>query len=148
MTNTNTTRPELTDVLNEYGQHSCASDGAVAQGGSRKMKQCSACGNYVVFVQSRKTDKWYLADCFPKKNGGYYYVKASLHFKTCAESAERREEYRRIRNEGDVNLAATADLQAWVKENLANGVKITNEELDAKMAELLAAHRARVEGRV
>jgi len=93
-TNQTTTRPELTDILNEYGRQSYASDGAVAQGGSLKMKRCGACGGEVVFVQSKKSGKWYLADCFRKYNGGYYYVKASPHFKTCAERQERQEAYR------------------------------------------------------
>lgn len=81
---TTTARPELKPVKYPNGQTRYADDGAVAQGGLCALKQCSACGGYVVFVKSTKTGKWYLADCFPYAGGnGFYYVKSSPHFKSC-----------------------------------------------------------------
>ena len=87
-----TTRPELTAVFHPNGLQRYADAGAAQQGGNRPIKRCTACGMYVVFVQSTKTGKWYLADCARYSHrDAYYYVKASPHHETCGRVvAERR----------------------------------------------------------
>lgn len=152
MTNTTSNRPELYDIKRPDGEPYYAEPGAVSkQGGSRPVKQCSACGGFVVFVQSTKTGKWYLADCFDKYKGGMYYVKASPHYKTCARvleqraEGERREaEKRRELAECDAyvtNLVAFfAAEEAWDAEQKAAGITPTREQRVAKMHELARQH--------
>lgn len=87
-------RPELKPVLYPNGQKRYADAGATQQGGPIPMKECSACGGKVVFVQSSKTGKWYLADCFPYAGAreSYFYVKSEPHFKSCEKRVARKEE--------------------------------------------------------
>lgn len=88
----------LTDLKRENGSPKFADGGRQTQDGPRPIKVCGSCGGHVVFVQSKKTGKWYLADCFPyadrsdsAQTTSYFYVKSSPHFKTC----ERRQTERR-----------------------------------------------------
>lgn len=79
----NSTQKTLTDyIVNGRPRYA---DGGVQQnqGGNAKIKICGDCGSKVVFVQSTKTGKWYLADVFQYKNGNHYYSKADPHFKSC-----------------------------------------------------------------
>lgn len=87
----------LTDLKREDGSPKFADGGASKQDGVKPIKVCGCCFGNVVFVQSKKTGKWYLADCFPyadlsdsARSTSYYYVKSSPHFKTC----ERRQSER------------------------------------------------------
>ena len=89
-----TNKPTLTDLFSERGNQVRADGGAVEQDGYKSVKVCSACNGKVVFVKSIKTDKWYLADCFPYCNDNlgtpfqkWFYVKSAPHFKSC----ERRQ---------------------------------------------------------
>lgn len=97
---TQTTRPELTDLLHDDGTKRYANGGAVNQQGSRPIKRCGACGGLVVFLKSKRTGRFYLADCFPYASGdAYYYVAQSPHFKTCERKlADRAESARREAN--------------------------------------------------
>lgn len=88
---------DLTDLKREDGSQKWADGGANQQDGSRPIKVCSACGGKVVFVQSTKTGKWYLVDCYPYANNSdsyrptsYFYVKSSPHFKSCERKAKDR----------------------------------------------------------
>lgn len=86
-----TTRPELTDLYDRHQRQRYADAGGVRQGGPRPIKICGACQRPVVFVESTKTGKWYLADCARYTNrDAYYYVKASPHYKTCADTVATR----------------------------------------------------------
>jgi hypothetical protein len=69
---------ELAPTVDENGQRVYAGGGAVDQEGSKPLSTCD-CGAHVVWVKSNKTGKNYLAEAFPKYNGGWYYVKASPH---------------------------------------------------------------------
>jgi hypothetical protein len=82
----------LTDYKRADGSQVFADGGANVQDGRRPVKVCSTCGGFVVFVKST-AGKWYLANCYKYANnerrGGFdsfYYVKASPHFKTCANN--------------------------------------------------------------
>lgn len=93
----NPDKPTLTDLKDARGFQKWADGGANDQDGKKPVKVCSACGGKVVFVQSKKTGKWYLADCFPYANmsesarpDSYFYVKASPHFKSCERIAKDR----------------------------------------------------------
>jgi len=59
-------------------------DGGVQknQGGYLKIKICGDCGGKVVFVQSTKTGKFYLADVFEYNSGNFFYSKGHPHFKS------------------------------------------------------------------
>jgi len=90
----NNVKTVLIDLLRENGNQVRADGGALQQDGSKCVKVCSACNGKVVFVQSIKTGKWYLADCFPYGNDNlgtprqnWFYVKSAPHFKSC----ERRQ---------------------------------------------------------
>ena len=146
-----TTRPELTDLTNADGSKRMAGPGGVRQtGGNRPVKECGACGGAVAFVES-KNGKWYLADCFMGRSGGYYYVKASPHFKTCGERVAQKAEMRRIQDE---RAAAEAELEAlrakvdlvwnelwaWEREHEDAGTFYTKEAYIAKRAELCKKH--------
>lgn len=85
-----TARAILTDLLKENGDPVRADGGALEQDGWKSVKVCSACNGKVVFVQSIKTSKWYLADCYPYCNENlgtprqkWFYVKSAPHFKSC-----------------------------------------------------------------
>jgi hypothetical protein len=117
-TNTsNGNRAELKPVLYPNGMQRKADAGATDQGGRHAMKECSACGRFVVFVQSTKTSKWYLADCFRYQgHDAYYYVKASPHFKTCErmqKEAASTVAYEQLRS---LNSTKTAEMLASMDE--------------------------------
>ena len=144
MTNTTTNRPQLRDFKGPDGEQVFADAGAQRkQGDHRPMKACSACGGFVVFVQSTKTGKYYLADCFQYHTANWYYVKASPHFKTCqrrrelaAEMERQRavtEEHRQI---GANARAFSMELQNWMTEQQAAGRAVSDEEYAAKSDEL------------
>ena len=80
MTNT---RKALTNYIVNGQQREA--DGGVQknQGGYLKIKICGDCGGKVVFVQSTKTGKFYLADVFEYNSGNFFYSKAHPHFKSC-----------------------------------------------------------------
>ena len=148
---TTTTRPELIDIKNEDGTQRMAGPGGVRQtGGSRPVKECGACRGAVAFVES-KSGKWYLADCFTNRSGGYYYVKGSPHFKTCGQRTEEQAEMRRIQDEQEARaeegriLREKMDLMfdalhAWEREQDAAGHQFTKDEYVAKRIELMAKY--------
>ena len=89
----------LTDLKREDGSQKWADGGANRQDGNKPIKVCGCCGGKVVFVQSNKTGKWYLADCFPYADlsdtgrpTSYFYVKSSPHFKSCERKAKDRQD--------------------------------------------------------
>ena len=140
MTYTTTTRPELTDFTNADGSKRMAGPGGVRQtGGNRPVKECGACGGAVAFVES-KNGKWYLADCFMGRNGGYYYVKASAHFKTCGERVAKKAEINEVRNREQARDDFYNEFDAWECEQLDAGVTVTREEFMAKRQELKAKY--------
>lgn len=136
MTSTQT-RSQLTPVLRENGQQRYADAGATRQGDRKPMKSCGTCGAYVVFVQSTKTGKWYLADTF--RYGGdteaYYYVKASPHFKTCGDRVKVNEAIDAQIAEERKYQQRERVLAAWRAEMQAAGIEITREMYEAKQAE-------------
>lgn len=84
----------LTDYKRANGSQVFADGGANVQDGRHPVKVCATCGGAVVFVKST-AGKWYLANCYKYANsdaGGacnsFYYVKASPHFETCANSKD------------------------------------------------------------
>lgn len=88
----NSTKTTLTDFTSKTGDQIYAGPGAAAQTDDiRPMKVCGTCQSYVVFVKSNKTGNYYLADCFKGQGDGFYYVKASPHFKTCQKRQIERE---------------------------------------------------------
>lgn len=106
-----------------------ADAGAVDQGDRRPLRECAACGGFVAFVQSSRTGKWYLADCFRYRGGDrFYYVKASPHFKTCERVlADRAAEEARERDKADedarfaVCLAAIREMAAGFESSHGAG---------------------------
>jgi len=84
----NSTQKTLTNLTDERGNVVHAGPGATAQADERlTIKICGECQSYVVFVKSTRTGKFYLADVFRGHKYGFYYVKASPHFKTCQKRA-------------------------------------------------------------
>ncbi len=78
-----TNQTTLTNYIYNGVQQRADAGAQSAQGASLNIKICGDCGGKVVFVQSAKTDKWYLANVFTYKTGNFYYVKSDPHFKTC-----------------------------------------------------------------
>ena len=110
-------KAELRPVLYPNGQKRHADAGATRQGGSHPMKECSACGRFVVFVQSTKTGKWYLADCFRYPgHDAYYYIKASPHFKTCEVTQRQTAASIAGMQLREVNAEKAMDLLAMTQE--------------------------------
>lgn len=88
----NNTKSTLTNLTDDRGCVVHAGPGATAQADERlTIKICGECQSYVVFVKSNRTGKFYLADVFRGHKYGFYYVKASPHFKTCAKRAIERQ---------------------------------------------------------
>ena len=94
------TRPTLTPVLDRFKNPKKADAGAVHQGDPIPMKQCSACLGRVVWVKSTKTGKFYLANCYRYTGDGdnWFYIKASPHFKTCAQRVADNQELANLRH--------------------------------------------------
>jgi len=138
---TTTHRPELTPILRPNGRPMTADAGATAQGKPCPIKKCGACGGYVVFVQSSKTCKWYLANTF--RYGGdveaYYFQKNSPHFTTCADRVKANEALDAQIAEERKNQRLAQALAAWRAEMRAAGIEFTREMHDAKQAEIEAA---------
>jgi ssDNA-binding Zn-finger/Zn-ribbon topoisomerase 1 len=136
---TQTTRPELTPVLYPNGGQRYANAGATNQGKGRAMKECQACGGYVVFVESSRTGKWYLADCFPYANGhSYFYVKAAPHYKTCEKRAEVSASLVAEEHQRQIDRRIGLRLLEWIAEMKEAGTEITAEMMDAKSDEIRA----------
>lgn len=85
-------KKKITPVRNSDGSHKTADGGAASQD-RKPMHECE-CGQYVVWHQSKKSGKWYLADCFQYLTNGnddsYWYAANSPHFKTCKGTGEEK----------------------------------------------------------
>ena len=94
------TRPTLTPILDRFKNPKKADAGAVHQGNPIPMKQCSACLGKVVWIKSTKTGKFYLANCYRYAGDGdnWFYIKASPHFKTCAQRVADNQELANLRH--------------------------------------------------
>lgn len=150
----NSTQKTLTDyIVNGRPRYA---DGGVQQnqGGNAKIKICGDCGSKVVFVQSTKTGKWYLADVFQYKNGNHYYSKSDPHFKSCqTEQNDKKifELQEEIKTLDVARLKVVEQIIAEQKDNSSNeelramidqatgGVKEKIESHQEKIAELRAA---------
>ena len=81
----------ITPVLTENGSQRTA-DGGAASRDHKPIHQCE-CGGYVVWHQSKKSGKWYLADCFPyvgkEVYDSYWYAVHSPHFKSCKQEEKK-----------------------------------------------------------
>jgi quinol monooxygenase YgiN len=134
---TTTHRPELTPVLRPNGRPMTADAGATAQGKPCQIKKCGACGDYVVFVQSAKTGKWYLVNTYRYggDNEAYYYQKNSPHFTTCANRVKANETLDAEINEERKMQRRAAALKAFMEETQAAGIEMTREMYSAKIAE-------------
>jgi hypothetical protein len=71
------------------GQPQFVGDGAVAQQGSKKLYRCLTCGGPVVWLESKKTQKVYLASVYKGESSSYYISKPH----DCAAALRRREEH-------------------------------------------------------
>lgn len=73
--------------------HAYASVGAVHQtGGSLPIYVCNTCGRDVVWAESHKTGRKYLANVHHGYMGARFYIAASLHGPTCDAEMARREQ--------------------------------------------------------
>lgn len=132
----------LIDYLDQSGNPLRANAGAQrAQGDRRNIKQCDKCSGLVVFVQSSKTDKWYLADVFAyqgedRDSGQFYYMKNSPHFKTCGTkqnnvtAVEITQEIDRLHRE--LNDRIDASFEAGEPKEIRLAIKA---QYDAKIAQ-------------
>ncbi len=70
---------KTTAVKNQQGQPVWVSGGAVAQDGSLKLYRCNRCQAEVVWAESKRTGKVYLANVYTGRADQRFYQKNALH---------------------------------------------------------------------
>lgn len=143
-------RPVLIPVTYADGIQRYATAGATQQGGRAALKECSACGGYVVFVKSIKTGKWYLADCSRYNSDGlgeaYYYRKDKPHFASCEKRQADNARTTRSIIEDEITRAKSAamDLIFHDPANVNLGRSELRAMVDAAWAEIDARYADRL----
>lgn len=75
-----------TAVLSDHNRPIYVGEGAVAQQGNRKLYECNDCHREVVWLESKRTGKMYLADVY-KGNVARYYVSKPHNCRPHVEAA-------------------------------------------------------------
>ena len=100
-----------------------ADEGAVRQDGTKPLFRCD-CGQNVVWVKSARTGRNYLAECFPRQNNGFYYVKAQPH---TWERHDARTAQRNVNIEAEqARDTERAEAIAELRQLQAAGVKLSS----------------------
>ncbi len=137
-----TNQTTLTNYIYNGVQQRADAGAQSAQGASLNIKICGDCGGKVVFVQSAKTDKWYLANVFTYKTGNFYYVKSDPHFKTCGIKQATNTVAELLEDVKTLTAARHAEMDRILSEQADN---TDNAQVRTMVAEAVAEFDQKIE---
>lgn len=114
--------------LSSSGQPQSVGEGAVAQQGTKKLYRCLTCGGPVVWLESKKTGKVYLASVYKGESTSYYISKPHDCAAKLAARLER-EQYERDRE-------AEREAQRAIRESYGTRIREHRTQLVAELVAL------------
>lgn len=106
------------------GKPQFVGEGAVAQQGSKKLYRCLTCGGPVVWLESKRSGKVYLASVYKGESSSYYISKPH----DCAARVRRNEEHEaHLRQLDEEREQARANRASYGERVLAKRAEIVAE---------------------